>query len=226
MTDTINFTNGAFAVFEPEQTSKISRFIPFRFNPETLSRSLSIEQSTSGGDQAGGGDSNDSAEQGSDADSGSLKETFNVLLRFDLAEREEQNRSSENPNLQYGVFPEISALEDLVYPVEGVTSQPSDGSEPVKARGQRPLVLFIWGEKRVVPVKITGMAINETLFNAKLYPIRAEIDVSLEVLGAAESRDNSRVRSSLDFTGANRRKMSKIFLNETAKQSTSVNLPQ
>lgn len=228
MTDTINFTKGAFAVFEPEQTTKISRFIPFRFNPETLSRSLSIEQSSSGGGQPAGGSGGggETAEQGSDADSGSLKESFNILLRFDLAEREEQHSSPNKSNIQFGVFPEISAMEDLVYTVESTTSQPSDGSEPVKARGQRPLVLFIWGEKRVVPVKITGMTINETLFNGKLYPIRAEVDVALEVLGEANARDNSRVRSSLDFTGANRRKMSKIFLDQTSQQSTTVNLPQ
>ena len=103
---------------------------------------------------------------------------------------------------------------------------PSDGREPVRARGRRPIVLFIWGERRVVPVKITGMSIAETFFNGKLYPVRAEIEVGLEVLGEAEARDNARVKSSLGFTAANRRKMARLYLDTTADQGTSINLPQ
>ena len=75
-------------------------------------------------------------------------------------------------------------------------------------------------------VKITGMAIAETFFNGKLYPIRAEIEVGLQVLGDAEARDNTRVRSSLELTGANRRKMARLYLDTTADQGTSINLPQ
>jgi len=87
-------------------------------------------------------------------------------------------------------------------------------------------VLFIWGERRVMPVKITGMTIAESLYNAKLYPIRAEVEVSLELLGDAEARDNTRVRGALDFTAANRRKMARLYLDSTAAQGTSINLPQ
>ena len=36
MTDTVNFTQGAFAIYEPDDTALLSRFIPFRFNPEAF----------------------------------------------------------------------------------------------------------------------------------------------------------------------------------------------
>lgn len=224
MTDTITFTKGAFAVFNPDDTAKMASFIPFRFNPETLTRQLAVEQAKgSEGSPPAGGSGGAGGEEGADASSGTLKETFSVLLRFDLAEREETRSSMP---LDLGVMPEISALEDLMHPAESATEAPSDGSEPVRARGRRPLVLFIWGERRVLPVKITGMAIAETVFNGKLYPIRAEVEVGLEVLGDAEAADNTRVRSSLDFTAANRRKMARIYLDTTADQGTNINLPQ
>ena len=226
MTDTINLQRGAFAVFEPDDTQAMSRFIPFRFNPEVLSRQLSVEQAQGAGGQTaaqpqGGGSGSD--EQGSDADSGSLKESFTVLLRFDLADREE---ASSGIPTEYGVLPEVSALEDLLHPAESEADQASDGSEPVQARPRRPTVLFIWGERRVMPIKITGITVNETMFNAQLYPIRAEVEISLENLSESDARDNTRVSSSLEFTASNRRKMAKIYLDTTADQGSNVNLPE
>jgi hypothetical protein len=45
-----------------------------------------------------------------------------------------------------------------------------------------PLILFIWGRKRVLPVNITSMNITETEFSAELNPIRATVSVSLTVI--------------------------------------------
>ncbi len=225
--DRISFQQGALAVFDQDagaDSGTVSRFLPFRFNPEDLSRQLSIEQAQGQGAQpaAGGSSDGNAADQGADADSGSLKEAFSVLLRFDLAYREDP---PSNMPVEYGILPEISALEDLLHPVESATDQPSDGSEPNRARGRRPLVLFVWGERRVVPVKIVGMTINETFFNGQLYPTRAEVEVSFETLGEGDARDNSRVASSLKFTADNRRKMARIYLETTAAQGANINLP-
>lgn len=225
MVDSVNFKSGAFAAYEPEEPDTLSRFIPFRFNPETLSRQIAIEQGQrGGGGQSGGGQSSGTSneEQGSDANSGTLKETFTVLLRFDLVER---HQSSSNLPVELGVSPEIAALEELMYPAESPSEQPSDGSEPLRPRAKRPTVLFIWGEKRVLPVQITDMTINETLFNNRLYPIRAEVEVSLQVLAEADARDNTRVRSALGFTAAKRRELAQLYLDNTADQGTNVDLP-
>ena len=90
--------------------------------------------------------------------------------------------------------------------------------------------LELWHEARSAYAQLVSTHANyeiaETFFNGKLYPIRAEIEVGLEVLGEAEARDNTRVKSSLEFTGANRRKMARLYLDTTADQGTSINLPQ
>lgn len=44
MSDAINFTQGAFAVYNPDDTAVMASFIPFRFNPESLTRQLQLEQ--------------------------------------------------------------------------------------------------------------------------------------------------------------------------------------
>ena len=45
-----------------------------------------------------------------------------------------------------------------------------------------PLVLFIFGRRRVLPVNITSLNITETEFSTDLYPIRATVAVSLTVI--------------------------------------------
>ncbi len=231
--ETTGYKRGAFAVYDQDDSGTAgkqggsaapSRFIPFRFNPETLSRQLSIEQGENKGGAAapGGTPANGGGEQGADASSGTLKEVFSVLIRFDLVDRVE---AGSGMPAEYGVLPEISALEDLMYSVEAVTQKPSDGSEAVLARPQRPTILFLWGDKRVVPVRITGMTINETLFNSQLYPVRAEVDVGLQVLGEAEARGNNRVRSAMEFTAAGRRELARLFFDNTSKQGSTLSPP-
>ena len=230
----IAYQQGALAVFDDDVAADLqglSRFIPFRFNPEELSRQLSIEQAQNQSAPPGGGGSDtNSTDQGADAESGSLKEEFSVTLRFDLAFREEQAPPSSDPGnksmpTEYGVLPEISALEDLMHPVAGATEQPSTGDEPTQARSRRPLVLFVWGERRVIPVKIVGMTINETFFNGQLYPTRAEVELSFETLGEANARDNEGVAASQKFTADNRRKMARIYLDTTSSQGSNIILP-
>ncbi len=45
-----------------------------------------------------------------------------------------------------------------------------------------PLVLFIFGRRRVLPVNINSLNITETEFSTDLYPIRATVAVSLTVI--------------------------------------------
>jgi hypothetical protein len=42
--------------------------------------------------------------------------------------------------------------------------------------------LFVWGTKRVVPVRITDLSITEESFDPNLNPIRAKVNLGLRVL--------------------------------------------
>jgi hypothetical protein len=49
-----------------------------------------------------------------------------------------------------------------------------------------PLVLFVWGAGRILPVRVTDLTINELLYNPTLSPTHAEAQLSLRVLTPAE----------------------------------------
>jgi hypothetical protein len=66
------------------------------------------------------------------------------------------------------------------------------------------------------------MTINETSHNSQLNPVRAEIEVTAEVLGEADARDNVAVSSALEFTASNRRQMAHDFFEQTASQSSNI----
>ncbi len=46
-----------------------------------------------------------------------------------------------------------------------------------------PLTLFIWGAKRILPVRITEFSITEEAHDQALNPIRAKVGLGLRVLG-------------------------------------------
>ena len=45
-----------------------------------------------------------------------------------------------------------------------------------------PVVLFVWGPQRIVPVRITQLSITEKLYDSMLNPVHAEAQLSLRVL--------------------------------------------
>ncbi len=218
--DPKSYLRGAFIAYEPGgYPNGDKRTIPFRFNPEVLSRTFQVEQGKSGSGTEGAKKSGGKGEQGADASSGTVKQTFSVQVRFDFDDR---HQSAEGLPPELGILPEISALEGLLFAAESPSDASSDGKEPVKARPQRPTVLFIWGKKRVLPVRITGMAVNETRFNSELNPTRAEIDVQMEVMGESDAKDNKAAADALSFTSSKRNEMAKQFLDTTSSQSTNI----
>jgi hypothetical protein len=45
-----------------------------------------------------------------------------------------------------------------------------------------PLILFVWGASRVLPIRITEFSVVEEAFDTNLNPIRAKISLGLRVL--------------------------------------------
>jgi hypothetical protein len=219
---TVTYVRGAFIAYEPLGYPDKKRVIPFRFNPESLSRTLSVEAGESGGGVEGAAPRSappPASEASADASSGALKESFSVVIRLDFADREE-SLSGLDPKL--GIAPEIAAIEELLYPAATQAQAASDGSEPVRKAADRPTVLFVWGQKRVLPVRIASLKIDESFYNSELNPIRAEIEASLEVLGEAEAQHNAAVRPALDYTHKARQELAKLFYAKASTQNTRI----
>jgi hypothetical protein len=221
MSTGLRYLRGAFIAFDPKGYPAKRRVILFRFNPESLSRSVALEvaQNKPGteGAKSQPAPAPSSEAGASDPGIGTIKETFSVAIRLDYADREE-TASGMDPVL--GVAPEIAAIESLLYPAETQADASSDGTEPVKAAQARPTVLFVWGRHRIVPVRIGSLKIDETMHNAQLYPVRAEIEASLEVLGEADAKNDPAVSAALRHTDNSRRDLARQFYENKSQQGS------
>lgn len=91
-----------------------------------------------------------------------------------------------DPNtLSYGIQPQLSALELLVYPSSGVLI----ANEVLSLLGtveilpmESALTLFAWSKTRIMPVRITSLEITEQAFDPQLNPIRARVSLGMRVL--------------------------------------------
>jgi hypothetical protein len=143
----------------------------FQYNPEQLSRSVTPNYS-----QAGGGRAEPLRLAGPPA------ETISVNLSLDLIDQMEQGDSGP---LGAGITGYLAAIEMLVYPKTIAVAI----NQVLMATGTTevippaaPLTLFIYGWKRVVPVKIESLSITETAHDPSLNPIRADVALSMKVL--------------------------------------------
>ena len=143
----------------------------FQYNPEQLSRSVTPNYS-----QAGGGRAEPLRLAGPPG------ETISVNLSLDLIDQMEVGDAGP---LGAGITGYLAALEMLVYPKSIAVAinqvlMATGTTEVVPPAA--PLTLFIYGWKRVVPVKIESLSITETAHDPSLNPIRADVALSMKVL--------------------------------------------
>src|SRR5690606_6686085 len=86
--------------------------------------------------------------------------------------------------VQNGLHPVIAALEGLLYPPYPlvITNEAMALAGAAFIQGeQAPLVLLVWGPKRVLPVQIESLELREQAFDQSLNPIRVEVAISARV---------------------------------------------
>ena len=92
---------------------------------------------------------------------------------------------------EFGVAPQLSTLELMMLPknqslLGGAISALLGGAPKQFAffdeAKNPPIILFIWGRKKVMPVNIKSMSIKEEEFTTELNPLRVTVTVSLEVM--------------------------------------------
>jgi hypothetical protein len=157
-------------------TSVLSRIIILQYNPDSLSRTLAI-QATSEGGGASGVDRSEVVRL-----KGPPVETIKIDAEIDATDQLEVNDPTA---VQSGLFPQLSALETIIYP----TTTQLLANHALAAAGmleilpvEAPLILFVWSASRIVPVRITELSVTEEAFDTKLNPIRAKVSLGMRVL--------------------------------------------
>ncbi len=162
---------GGLVLVDPV-TGAVLRIIALQYNPDTLTRSLQIKGV--------------SGESGDHVEALRLKgppvETIKVEAEIDATDAMEADDGQTN---ELGLHPQLAALETLVYPASGalLAANGEAGSGALEiAPALAPLPLFVFGARRIVPVRITELAITEEAFDPRLNPTRAKVSLGMRVL--------------------------------------------
>ena len=167
---------GGIVLVDPA-SGTVVRVIALQYNPETLTRSLQAQTVAENGDR-----------------SQALRLTARRSRRSSWRPRSMRPTSSSSrrrtrSRTANGIAPQLAALETLLYP----TSTSVDVNNALASAGtleifpmEAPLALFVWSDKRVLPVRITEFSITEEAFDPSLNPIRAKVSLGLRVLGVAD----------------------------------------
>jgi len=162
---------GGLVLVDPT-TGAVQRIIALQYNPDSMTRSLQIKGV--------------SGESGDHVEALRLKgppvETIKVEVEIDATDAMEKNDGTTN---DAGLHPQLAALETMVHPrratLLAANSEAASGSLEI-APAMAPLPLFVFGPKRIVPVRITEMSITEEAFDARLNPMRAKVSLGMRVL--------------------------------------------
>ena len=109
-------------------------------------------------------------------------ETIMCTVEIDATD---QLASGDPITLNFGIQPQLAALELLVYPSSAVLI----ANEVLSFLGtieilpmESALTLFVWSKTRITPVRITDLDITEEAFDPQLNPIRAKVSLGMRVL--------------------------------------------
>ncbi len=153
-------------------TASAPSIINFQYNPVTVERTLTP--------LAVGGEEGDRSE--AVRFTGAPSQTISIEIDIDATSALD---AGDPVAMQYGIHPQLAALELLVYPTSQVVTT-SEGDLQSGAMEIAPMTaprtLFVWGQQRVLPVRLTGYTIREELFDANLNPIRATVTANMRVL--------------------------------------------
>ncbi len=150
----------------------LASIVVFQYNPDTMTRRLEPRSMT-----AADGDRGEAYRL-----SGPPKETITLSVEIDATDQLSEGHPIA---VATGVAPSLAALEMLLYPksllvVANAVIAALGGIEVLPAEG--PMVLFVWGPSRVLPVRVGAMSITEEAYDTALNPTRAKVDLTLNVL--------------------------------------------
>lgn len=155
-----------------DQTGQVLRIIALQYNPDTLTRSFQVKGV--------------SGESGDHMEALRLKgppvETIKLEAEIDATD---QLEAADSQTAESGLHSQLAAIETIIYPASSTllanNAEASGGSlEIVPVQG--PLTLFIFGPKRLLPVRITEFSVTEEAFDTSLNPIRAKISLGMRSL--------------------------------------------
>lgn len=165
---------GGLVLVDPD-SANVQRVVSLQYNADSLTRKLQSQES---GGEGGAGRTEPTRFKGPAVETISFEADIDAT---DQLEFPDQHATAT----AHGIAPQLAVLESLLHPGSGqiqrVHREAGSGTLEI-APMLAPLLLFVWGKSRIVPVKLADFSITEEAFDPALNPIRAKVAFSLRVL--------------------------------------------
>ena len=194
---------GALIEFSERFIGPIPNIIIFQYNPTSFTRSLEVydpyrEEQVA--NEEGGDTTEVRRFLSTDTQPSDPPETFSLDLELDATDELEMG---DPVSVITGVADRLAALEMLLYPQQGsllgdllgsvsislggggATASAEAQAEEVP-RGKVPILLFVWGPGKIVPVRLTSFSVEEQAHSPILYPTQAKVSLGVKVLTEAD----------------------------------------
>lgn len=163
---------GGIVLIDP-QSAAVKRIISLQYNPDSLTRTLSVQ---------GMGENADRSE--ALRLKGPAVETLKLDAEIDAADQLEFPDQNKDV-VEFGIQPQLAVLESLIHPASSSllsnNAMANAGTLEIVPM-ESPLSLFVWSKSRIVPVRVTEFSITEEAFDPSLNPLRAKVSLGLRVL--------------------------------------------
>lgn len=178
---------GALVAYESQFLGPLPNVIVFQYNPAQLRRTLAHRAAAPEPSNVGAARGDVQRVQGPPV------ETINLTVELDAADQ--LGEPAIHPHVvAHGLQPALAALELLLYPPSAQVLLNRTLTQAGTAQlcpADVPLVLFVWGPSRVLPVRLTSFSVTEEAFDQNLNPIQAKVDLGMRVLTYAELQETS-----------------------------------
>ncbi|MBV8749322.1 MAG: hypothetical protein JO103_06380 [Candidatus Eremiobacteraeota bacterium] len=198
--------------------SNMTDIVLFQYNPESIKRTLRPQFT---GYENGGGEGGTQQSPADIAFKDAAAQSISFTAYFDAADA---LQDSDETALSYGIAPQLAILEKLMYP----TVSAVQSTEQAREQGQMTIVtmeppgtILVWGQNRVLPVRIKSVDITEEAFDVALNPLRANAVIGVEV-----QTYSTRKPSDLDYGrfAAYHRKLEDLAAKANVSGTTRSNL--
>jgi hypothetical protein len=169
---------GAIVQLIEDVIGVVPNIIPFQYNPEMVSRTLTpwnpfeVEQSGRG-------------QIAPTAQPFDPKETITIEVQFNATDQLEDDDAVAKA---VGIADRLAAVEKLLLPSAGLIGDLIGavgdlvGKPAPPKRLTVPVALLLFGPGRILPVRVTSYSVEETIFLPSLHPQMAKVSLTLEVL--------------------------------------------
>ena len=165
----VRLLKGALIAYDPETQQSGDR-VKFQYNPEQLSRTLTPTYKKD--------------EEGK-LFIGAPGEKIDLTIKLQAIDlMVAKSKKNDLDAAGRGLYAQLAQLELLVYPESSAISkyqqELTSGTKGTVPASAKPL-MFQWGARRLLPVRLTSVTVTETLFNIALSPIVATVKLDMQI---------------------------------------------